>query len=188
MDNKENIKQKALELFSVNGYEATGVQMIADSSGISKPTLYYYFGSKKGLFEDIIYERNTRLVELIRRAAEYRKDIVTNVRKVTASYFDFAKRNKEYYRMVLSTWFYPQESEVFGVVKEANNLQFEIVREMFQKASNDHGNMKGRQLTYAYSLIGTVNTYIGLYFAGIIELDEQSVLRLSKQFMHGIFS
>lgn len=49
MDNKELILKSALDLFYAKGYDAVGVQEIVDKAGISKPTLYYYFGSKLGL-------------------------------------------------------------------------------------------------------------------------------------------
>ena len=44
MDNRQLIMEKALELFCARGYDAVGVQEIAEQSGITKPTLYYYFG------------------------------------------------------------------------------------------------------------------------------------------------
>ena len=45
MDNRMNILQKALQLFYEKGYDAIGVQGIADAGGVSKPTGYHYFGS-----------------------------------------------------------------------------------------------------------------------------------------------
>ena len=54
MDNKEKILQCALELFYARGYDAVGVQEIAETAGVTKPTLYYYFGSKKGLLETLL--------------------------------------------------------------------------------------------------------------------------------------
>ena len=54
MDNKELIKKSALDLFYARGYDAVGVQEIVNTAGITKPTLYYYFGSKRGLLENLI--------------------------------------------------------------------------------------------------------------------------------------
>ena len=62
MDNRQLIMEKALELFCARGYDAVGVQEIAEQSGITKPTLYYYFGSKQGLMETIL-EENSRILE-----------------------------------------------------------------------------------------------------------------------------
>ncbi|MCB5701286.1 TetR/AcrR family transcriptional regulator, partial [Bacteroides fragilis] len=51
MDNRQLIMNSALTLFYESGYDAVGVQQIVDSAGVSKPTMYYYFGSKQGLLE-----------------------------------------------------------------------------------------------------------------------------------------
>ncbi len=57
MENKENILKCALDLFYAKGYDAVGVQEIAEKAGITKPTLYYYFGSKYGLLETLLTTR-----------------------------------------------------------------------------------------------------------------------------------
>ena len=49
MDNRQAILDSALTLFYEKGYDAVGVQQIVDAAGVTKPTLYYYFGSKQGL-------------------------------------------------------------------------------------------------------------------------------------------
>ena len=59
MDNRERILQCALELFYAKGYDAVGVQEIAQKAGITKPTLYYYFGSKYGLLETLLTKHFT---------------------------------------------------------------------------------------------------------------------------------
>ena len=53
-ENREMILQKALELFAGRGYDAVGVQEICAAAGITKPTLYHYFGSKRGLLDALI--------------------------------------------------------------------------------------------------------------------------------------
>ena len=50
MDNREKILNCALELFHARGYDAVGVQEIAETAGVTKPTLYYYFRNKRGLW------------------------------------------------------------------------------------------------------------------------------------------
>lgn len=54
MDNREKILNCALELFHARGYDAVGVQEIAETAGVTKPTLYYYFGNKRGLLEALL--------------------------------------------------------------------------------------------------------------------------------------
>jgi len=52
MDEKNEVKQNilkcALLLFSAKGYEGVAISELTAAAGISKPTLYYYFGSIHG--------------------------------------------------------------------------------------------------------------------------------------------
>ena len=48
MNNKTLLMECAKELFYAKGYDAVGVQEIVERAGLTKPTLYYYFGSKIG--------------------------------------------------------------------------------------------------------------------------------------------
>ena len=62
MDNREIILKTAKSLFYARGYDGVGVQEIAEKSGVTKPTLYYYFGSKKGLLEQLL-SRDFQILE-----------------------------------------------------------------------------------------------------------------------------
>ena len=45
----DRILQVAIILFAQKGYEATSTREIVEAAGVTKPMLYYYFGSKEGL-------------------------------------------------------------------------------------------------------------------------------------------
>ena len=46
--------KKAIELFSLQGYDQTSIQEIADKCDISQTTILYHFKSKKILFQEIL--------------------------------------------------------------------------------------------------------------------------------------
>lgn len=50
----DRILQKALELFSAKGYDATSVREICEAASITKPTLYHFYGSKEGVYRAIV--------------------------------------------------------------------------------------------------------------------------------------
>jgi AcrR family transcriptional regulator len=50
---EEHILKVAREVFMQNGYDGTSMQMIADSAGINKSLLHYYYRSKERLFGHI---------------------------------------------------------------------------------------------------------------------------------------
>ena len=49
---REEILEAALELFSVNGYEATSISQIADAVGIRKASLYSHYENKQDIVLD----------------------------------------------------------------------------------------------------------------------------------------
>ena len=51
---KEVLLITATQLFSENGYEATGVRDILQTSGVSTGSFYHFFSSKESIFEAVI--------------------------------------------------------------------------------------------------------------------------------------
>jgi len=188
MSNREKILECALDLFSSRGYDAVGVQEVADCSGVQKPTLYHYFGSKSGLLKTLLEENFTPFYDTVEKAASYDHDVVMTLRAVMQTYFDFASQHASLYRMLLALWFAPPTSEPFLLVSEINQRQYAILEDLFFKASLDHGNMNGRQRAYAASFLGMINTYVALGLNGSTRLDQELVQSAVHQFMHGIFS
>ena len=51
---REKIVAVALDLFSVNGYEATSISQIADAVGIRKASLYSHFAGKQDILDNVV--------------------------------------------------------------------------------------------------------------------------------------
>lgn len=49
-DKQKNIIDAALESFGTNGYKKTSVSDIAAAAGVSKATIFHYFGTKRALY------------------------------------------------------------------------------------------------------------------------------------------
>lgn len=187
MDNRNLILLNALKLFATRGYDAVGVQEIVERSGLTKPTLYHYFGSKKGLLEAILNEYGSQLHHLIRGSSLYKGDLSVTLEKVATVYFEFAREHALFYRMQLAMYFAPPESEPNQMVRRMNESHHQFIEELFRQAANHHRNMKGHQLTYAATFVGTINTYIGFALNGYIEWDKALIYQAVRQFMHGIY-
>jgi len=201
MDEKSGVKQtildKALQLFSAKGYEGVSVNEVTEAAGITKPTLYYYFGSKEGLFEAVCQSHYDKLNTLIKKTAVYNpnpevyfEDIYLTLTNLTEAYFSFAKKNEPFYRIVLANMSMPSSCSVFEIVKKYHFTQFEVIDGMFRNMAKAHGNLRGKNKTLTWSFIGTVNSYISLGFSGIAaqSLNEKGVKELVHQFMHGIYA
>lgn len=190
MDTRAKILHEALHLFATYGYDGVGVQQIVDEAGITKPTLYHYFGNKRGLFETLVKERSEPLIEMVREACYYRGDITLSIQTIVKTYFSFSQKQPIFYRMILSMWFAPPSSEYFAIVQDVQHQQYQLIEELFRNAVQNHGNMRDRHAQLAVSLKGTIDTYIGMALQGYINLHAGDGLeyRIIHQFMHGIFS
>jgi len=51
---RQRIMEAGLEELSAGGYSSISMRRVAESSGVTKPTIYYHFGSKKGLFDAML--------------------------------------------------------------------------------------------------------------------------------------
>jgi AcrR family transcriptional regulator len=188
MDNRSTLLKCALELFAARGYDGVGVQEIVEAAGVTKPTLYYYFGSKQGLLQALLEEYAARLQDALREAAAYQGDLTGSLMRVAKAFFDFAQVNPTYYRMQMSMWFAPMESDPFQVIAGLNEQQYRIIEDLFFQAARDHGNMRGRHQAYALTFIGMLNTYITLWLNGYNNLLDDQIHRVVHQFEHGIYS
>jgi AcrR family transcriptional regulator len=188
MNNRSAIINCALQLFASKGYDAVGVQEIVEAVGVTKPTLYHYFGSKQGLLEALLVESSDLLYQQVKSAAHYQGDLTLNLTNLAGVLFDFAQANPTFYRMYLAMWFSPQESEAYKLVSTLIERQVMVIEEMFTRAVNDHGNMRGRQHAYTATFIGMIHTYIALWINGAIEINDGLVYQVVHQFEHGIYS
>ena len=56
---RDQLLEKAAQIFAQNGYEGTTIQQVIDALGVSKGAFYHYFSSKEDLL-DAVAERMTR--------------------------------------------------------------------------------------------------------------------------------
>src|SRR4051812_49104789 len=102
---REEILRSAISLFARKGYAGTGVQEILDAVGLSKPTLYYHFESKAGLFRAIVDYAFDQSFGLMRTAVDEAAGTEQKLVGAAAGLFEFAETNSELIRLVLTTAF-----------------------------------------------------------------------------------
>ncbi len=191
MDNRENILKCALNLFYTKGYDAVGVQEIAEASGITKPTLYHYFGSKYGLLQNLLDKYYSGFSQALETAAHYDGDLPLTLYRTAKIYFGLVSENKEFYMLVMSMMYAPEQSDSFKASESIRRHQHQLFTNLFDQAGDVVGNMNGRQEQYAVTFIGFLNHYLLYWFSKNNEKDtaisDEQAFAVVHQFLHGIY-
>ncbi|MDR1748105.1 MAG: TetR/AcrR family transcriptional regulator [Spirochaetaceae bacterium] len=185
---KTVILEKALSLFSRRGYDSVGIQEIVGEAGITKPTLYYYFGSKQGLLEAIISFWGGRFSALIRTAADYRHDLVMNLTMLLRETVRFAREEPDYFRFQSSLFSSAPETAGHTASAGLRKEVISTIETLFTQTSRDHGNMRGREKIYSITFLGLIETCAHLVLNNELDVGMHMEYRIIHQYMHGIFS
>lgn len=195
INSKEELLECALTLFSEKGYESTGINEIVQMVGVTKPTLYYFFQSKEGIFGEILnryYKKFNTILEkntvYVSNAEVYENDVLPALLRIADAYFSFARENKKFYMMILSLVFAPPNTKTAALTKPYDTEQYEILTRFFQKVSETHKNIKGKEQLCACNFVAMLNANIGFWHRGFGEIGKQKAELIVNQFMHGIFS
>jgi TetR/AcrR family transcriptional regulator len=110
---RERLLVEALRLFTSRGFSATTVREIVEAAGVTKPVLYYYFGSKEGLYLEImggisqVFEQ--RVTELQILSGSVRERLV----HFFTGIFNGAHENLQAVRLAYSIYYGPPQGAPF---------------------------------------------------------------------------
>lgn len=106
-DVRERIFFSALRHFSEKGYAATSLREVSEDARTTKPMIYYYFGSKEGLYSSIVKQILEEMAEAIRSRVSAEAPVAEQVVAFCERYMDHFLANEEIIALVLR--------EVFGL-------------------------------------------------------------------------
>lgn len=130
---REQILHSAISLFSRKGYAATGVQEILDPVHLSKPTLYYYFESKAGLFKAIIDHAFEEYFSLIETAVAKQRSCEDKLIAAASALFHFTTQNQDLTRLVFATAFAAADEIPPGAINVGRRRRiFDLMTTVFQ--------------------------------------------------------
>jgi AcrR family transcriptional regulator len=185
---KEVVLESAVQEFARKGYSGTSVQDILKATGLSKPTLYYHFQSKAGLYRaimDFAYDEClSRMQDRVAKADGMRARLIA----ITIAIFEFAEHRPQLLRLVFATNFAaPEEIPGECVDKEKRRRNFDFVRDIVEEgvqAKELDGGFSGVEL--AHGLYGGISHYARLHLlCGEGKLNSRVAGRLVDLFLHG---
>jgi TetR/AcrR family transcriptional regulator len=96
----DRILTTALDLFATKGYDATAVREICEAAGITKPTLYHFFGSKDGVFQALVQTGFQQYRAIVDKAMSSPGSFTERVKVLARSVFESASTKPLFWRFI----------------------------------------------------------------------------------------
>ncbi len=185
---RKQILRAGLRRFAECGYAGTSVQDIVDAARVTKPTLYYYFGSKAGLYQALVDTALDERFRLMQEAAAANELLETKLVEIGAALFGFLQKERDLMRIAFATAFAaPGEipKEVRYLDKSLRN--FDFLHSLIKKGLADGAldpTFDSREL--AYGLFGQLNIYIMAHLLlPKVRLNRHTARRVVRLFLSG---
>lgn len=161
-DVRRRLLAAAVELFARKGYAATGVQEIVTACGVTKPVLYYYFGSKEGLFLAVMQEALEMFESTIEGALSGAGSARERIGRLLDGVFALILDNLEVARLAHALYFGPsQDAPVFDMEIFHQRLQ-DVVRALVAEGQASGELREGQPEIVAMALLGALDIAEGI--------------------------
>lgn len=183
---RDRIFASALRHFSQKGFAATSLREVSEDAQTTKPMIYYYFGSKEGLYASIVREILEEMAESIRSHLPGDAPVQDRVLAYCERYLEHFLQQEEIIALVLR--------EVFGLggvtMAEFSQALGERVRQPLDEILR-HGMETGalRQdhvVTCATAITGILNMFILAHVFGGAPIDRDTPLQQVRHYIRGL--
>jgi outer membrane protein len=156
-DPRRRLLDAGLKLFANRGYAGTAVQDITEEARVTKPTLYYYFENKEGLFQALVDRAMDERLRLMQEAAPPGKPTVEQLTDIISVLTDYARRHADLLRLTFAIAFAADGEYPTGFKKHAKmRSSFEFIAQII------HAGQERGALSRAYDVMELTQSYFNL--------------------------
>jgi AcrR family transcriptional regulator len=159
---RDEILKAALKRFAQHGYAGASIQDIVSAARLTKPTLYYYFKSKAGLFNALLDYVYDEYFERMRSAAARATNLNEQLVEILTTLFDFLREREDLTRLSFASAFAaPEEMPVNRQIQEKRQRNFDFFHDLIKKGLAD-GTLDERfdSRELAYGIYGALSFYV----------------------------
>lgn len=185
-DVRERIFASALRHFSHKGFAATSLREISEDAQTTKPMIYYYFGSKEGLYASIVREILEEMATGIRSHLPVEAPVQDRILAYCERYLEHFLQQEEIIALVLR--------EVFGLggvpMAEFSQALGERVRQPLDEIVRQGMEMgalaQDHVVACATAITGILNMFILAHVFGGAPIDRETPLQQVRHYIRGL--
>ncbi len=185
---REKIFLAALRVFAKRGYAGASLREIVAAARLTKPTLYYYFKSKSGLFSAVLDDAYDQCFERMHTACAKTNGVEERLTEILSSLFGFFRERKDLSRLAFaSVLAAPDEMPVAAEIRRKRVRNFEFVHDVVRKGQASgalDGRLNSRELTYGIYGALSFHVMASLTLSGG-RLNRSTARQIVSLFMNG---
>lgn len=131
---KNTIFQVAARLFSEKGYNGVSMREISEKCNVSKPTIYYYFGSKEGIYKELIETGVDHVFTTLESASKQPIPVKERLVLIFKQFFQAAKTHPDYVRFFQKLFTSMEKEPVLVDMQAEAEARGKILITMIQEA------------------------------------------------------
>jgi TetR/AcrR family transcriptional regulator len=155
---EERILAAAKTVFTQKGYAGTRMQEVADTAGINKAMLHYYFRSKEKLFRVILSEALNVLAPVVLRVLKSDKDVLGKLEDMVNNYLQILLDRPHLPLFVMHELSQNQGSFVTEMMKSQNTQPY--VMAFFQQVIEEGEQGKIRKVDPIHLMMNTMSMIV----------------------------
>lgn len=159
-DARERLLVAALTLFTQRGYAAASVREICAAAGVTKPVLYYYFGSKEGLYLQLMEGAYALFESTVAELSMYPGDVRRRVIHFCEGVFDISIEQMPVVRLIYSIYYgTPQGAPHFDLERYYDRM-LEIISGLIREGMAAGAVRSGNENDMTWAILSCLNTAI----------------------------
>ena len=140
-DRRKQILRVAQHVFAEHNYHGATTAKIAKAAGVTEPTIYLHFPSKKDLFIAVTEDCSRFEIESVKRAVEKTGDVLQAYRLIFEQLHEFTSKVNPDPAKILIINKVVDDPEIREVVRRCNDELYSLVTEHLRNAM-DEGNIR----------------------------------------------
>lgn len=157
---REELMRAALTLFTQRGYSATTVRELVEAAGVTKPALYYYFGSKEGLFLELMRTHFGRLEAVVDVYRKGKGSVRKRLMAMLDKGFVYVQQDRDFIRLMHAVYFGPPGEAPYFDFDAYHQRYHDLITRFLEEGIRRGEFQSGNAGDMAWIILGTMEIAI----------------------------
>jgi AcrR family transcriptional regulator len=160
IDKKQAILDAAEKLFCETGYEGTSTRQISKESGANMAMINYYFGSKEGVFVEIMNSRIASFGSQLKIINEDKISAMEKLNRVIDGYANRILANPSFHKMMHRELSLSQRPEMYNKIKDAMSQNMQLLEKILTDGQDDGSFREADNRLIIATIMGTLTNIV----------------------------